>query len=656
MNRLLIFAGTTEGRELAEYYTGKDIQVDICVATDYGEALLRQEPNIHIHAGRKNRQEMAEMMEALSPALVVDATHPYAEEATRTIAAACQDTGTACLRLLREREVTDDSSVIYVSDTQEAVDYLNSVEGNVLLTVGSKELPHYTAVHDYQERLFARVLPLKTVMEDVLPLGFEGKHLICMQGPFSQELNVAMMKAISAKYMVTKDTGSAGGFMEKINAAREAGAKAVVIARPLQEEGLSLKECIRHIDDLFGLPQKKSVTLLGIGTGSQALMTAGAQDICRGAQLIIGSQRALDSLASYDKPTEKGVLCGDIAAIIRKSPYQRIVVALTGDTGFYSGAKKLETELSDCDVTVCPGISSVVYLCSRLRTSWDDAVLCSAHGRNCNVAAKVLRSKKTLILCGGNDGVSSIIDEFLEYGLGHVTVTVGENLSYENETITTGSPAQLKGRQFDSLSVLYVENPSPVCRVPGWADDRFIRGEVPMTKSEVRAVTMAKLSPQPDSICWDVGAGTGSVSLEMASLAENGQVYAIECGDEGCELIEKNKRHLSITNVNVIKGMAPEALENLPAPTHVFLGGTKGNMKAILERILERSPHARIVLNTVTAESFAEAVSWLQTAPVHDVDLLQLGVTRSRKAGRYHLMTAQNPIFLLSFTGGADHE
>ena len=173
-----------------------------------------------------------------------------------------------------------------------------------------------------------------------------------------------------------------------------------------------------------------------------------------------------------------------------------------------------------------------------------------------------------------------------------------------------------------------------------------------MTKAEVRAVTLSKLRLTKNAVCWDVGAGTGSVSLEMAEAAEDGTVYAVARKPEACELIEQNKRHLGVTNVQVIQGTAPDALRDLPAPTHVFVGGSGGELKEILALALEKNPAARIVVNTVTAETFALALDAMKTLPVTEVEMVELSVSRGRPVGGYHLMTAQNPVYLFSCKGG----
>ena len=657
MNDVLLFAGTTEGRTLAEACRGKNLTLHVCVATEYGEALIEEAENVHVLAGRLDADGVAALLRETGAKLVVDATHPYAETVTRMLQAVCTETGTDYLRLLRREDHAGTEHCVFVDSTEDAVAFLNSVSGSALLTVGAKELAAYTAVTDYKDRLFARVLSLPQSVEHAAALGFEGRNLISMQGPFTEEFNAAMLRMLGVDYLVTKDTGAAGGFPEKLRAAESCGVKVVVIRRPLTEEGVSLADCLAALGERFGFAFEKEVTILGVGAGSAGSLTVEAEDACRRAELIIGAARLTKALARFQKPTQNAIAAKDIAAAVRESEARRIVVAMSGDTGFYSGAKTLLPLLGDLHPTVLPGVSSVAYFCSRLGTSWDDALLISTHGRACNYLAKIRRSPKVLALTGGKDDAAAVIAALHENGLGHVRVTVGEDLSYENEKITSGTAAELAGKSFAPLAVLLAENPSaesePV--TGGLPDDAFLRAEVPMTKQEIRAVTLAKLALTKTAVCWDVGAGTGSVSLEMARFSEDGEVFAVEQKPEACELIEKNKRHLGISNVTLVPGTAPEALRVLPTPTHVFIGGSSGNLKDILALVLEKNPGARIVLNTVTAETFAEAVEAAKTLPVHDFDIVELSAARARKLGGYHLMTAQNPVFIISFTGGSEH-
>ena len=654
MSDVIVFAGTTEGRLLAEACKGAPITLHVCVATEYGETLIEGAENVRVLAGRKDDAAMEALIAETGAQLLIDATHPYADAVTKSLRAVCEKTGTEYVRLLRAAEHAGTERCVFVPDTAAAAAYLNTVEGNVLLTVGSKELPGYTCVKDYETRLFARILPIPSGVQQATDCGFKGKNLIAMQGPFSEELNIAMLRALDARYLVTKDTGSAGGFPEKLAAAQKCGVQCVVVARPLEETGLGLDECLAMLERRFGFTRRKTVTVLGTGVGSEGMLTIEADRACREAQKIIGAKRLTESLARYGKPCVHAIAPADIAAAVFSGAEERVVVAMSGDTGFYSGTKKLLPLLRGAEVRVLPGISSVVYFCSRLGIGWDDATLISAHGRDCNYLAKIRKNPKVIALTGGDATANVILDALCENGLGHVRVTVGSELSYPAERIVSGTAAQLRAETFPSLAVLMAENPAAACHgvTGGWPDSAFLRAEVPMTKQEVRAVTLAKLGVTKRAVCWDVGAGTGSVSLEMAECAEDGTVYAVEQKEAACELIERNKLHLGISNVVVVRGTAPEALEALPAPTHVFIGGSSGNMKDILELALQKNPQARIVINTVTAESFAEAVTLMKALPVTDREIVELSAAHGRAVGRYHLMTAQNPVFVISMTGG----
>ena len=657
MNDVLLFAGTTEGRRVAEALRGRNVTLRVSVATEYGETLIEPADNIRVLAGRKDAAQITELIRDTGTQLVIDATHPYAASVTQTLRTVCRETGTEYLRLLRAEDHVGTEHCLFVDSTEEAVACLNAVTGNVLLTVGSKELARYTEVTEYRTRLFARVLSLPQAAEQAAALGFEGKNLLCMQGPFTEEFNVALLRMLDIRYLVTKDTGAEGGFPEKIRAAAACGVTPVVIRRPLREEGVGLEECLAVLGKRFGFPPEKHITVLGVGAGSPGTMTADAERACREAELIVGAKRLTDGLARFGRPVANEISARSIDELIRRSPYRNIAVALSGDTGFYSGARALLPLLADLHPTVLPGVSSLSYFCSRLGTAWDDALLLSTHGRSCNFLARIRRSPRVLALTGGETGAAELIGALNENGLGAVRVTVGENLSYDNEKITSGTAAELAGKTFSPLAVVLAENPAAARAVVsrGLADDAFLRGEAPMTKQEIRAVTLAKLELTDTALCWDVGAGTGSVSLEMAECCEDGMVYAVEKEPECCALIERNKRHLGVSNVTVVSGAAPDALRSLPAPTHVFIGGSGGSLREILTLALEKNPGVRIVLNAVTAETFAEAVEAFRTLPVGEPDIVQLSAARGRRLGGYHLMTALNPVFILSCTGGTDH-
>lgn len=654
MNSILLFAGTTEGRRIAQALRDQPVSVTVSVATEYGETLIAPAENVSVLHGRKNAEEIEALIRKTQAQLLIDATHPYAAEITKTLKAVAERTGTEYLRVLRASEHTD--GCVFVDDTDAAIRYLNGTQGNVLLTVGSKELSRYTAVKDFETRLFARILPVKESTDAAFALGFSGRHLICMQGPFSEELNEATIRAIDAKILVTKDTGASGGFAEKIRAAKNCGATPVVIRRPDEETGVSETECLFMLSERFGIRRKKQITVIGIGMDGDRTLTVDAVRACEQAELLIGAKRVTDALGRFHKPVELAIAPKEIEVILKSTDASRIVVAMSGDTGFFSGAKKLLPLIKDLEPTVLPGISSVAYLAARLGVPYHDAALVSAHGRAINLPAKVKTHARTFVLVGGERGVKDQLALLCETGLKSVQVAVGTDLGSENEAIERGTAEALVERDFSPLAIVCIENPNAERTVVahGRADGDFLRAEVPMTKSEVRAVTLSKLRLTRDAICWDVGAGTGSVSIEMAETAEDGMVFAIERNADACALIEQNKRHLGVMNVTVVSGTAPEALLPLPAPTHVFIGGSGGNLKEIIEAALSKNPRVRIVLNTVTAETFAEATATIKALRLKDEEIVELNVSRARKVGAYHMMTAQNPVTVISCEGGGE--
>lgn len=652
MSEIIVFAGTTEGCDISNFLAEHQIHVLACVATDYGSKSLKENEYLKIHAGRLTEPEMEALLNEKKPEMVLDATHPYAAEVTENIRTACQNTGLEYRRVLREAGAYQDQAV-YVPDTQAAIEFLEGTEGNILLTTGSKELGKYTALSDAGERIYARVLSLPSVMETCKGYGFEGKHLIGMQGPFSMELNAAMLRQFDCKYLVTKDTGKAGGFQEKIDAALSCGTVPVIIGRPLKEEGLSVAECRHMLAEYFGFTVKPHITLLGIGMGSQETLTVQGKKAAKSADLIIGAKRMADAVREPGQAVVYEYRSDVIAEYIRNHPeYEKIVIALSGDVGFYSGARKLLTALGseESNVEVICGISSVVYFMSKIGLSWDDAKITSAHGKHCNLISMIRHNQKVFSILGTGTAVAELAGKLVKYHMGEVLLYVGENLSYPDEKIFVKKAEELTNYEGQPLSVVcaFHENPEPALSTHGIPDEEFIRGKAPMTKEEVRSVSLSKLRLTEDSICCDVGAGTGSVSVEMALRADQGQVFAIEKKEEAAALLEENKQKFAVDNLEIIKGEAPQALENLPAPTHAFIGGSSGNLKEIVALLLGKNPQVRIVINCITLETISEALDVLKEYDFQQREVVQLAASRSKEIGRYHLMMGENPIYIIT--------
>ncbi len=268
--KLVIFSGTSDGNKLCQWLGKQHMNADVYVATEYGKQVMSEIEGINVHIGRLNSTQMAEIID--NNTCVIDCTHPYASEVTINIKTVCEQKNAKYLRFLRESLLCDDD-IISVKNTEDAVNWLCNNSGNVLLTTGSKELEAYTKIPNYQDRLFIRVLPTASVLQKCESLGFKGSHIIAMQGPFSHEMNVAMLKQIKAQILVTKDTGKSGGFLEKQQAAKQANVKMLMIKRPLDEKGLDFEQIKSEILNLKEYPRfplfislvNKNVLIVGAG-------------------------------------------------------------------------------------------------------------------------------------------------------------------------------------------------------------------------------------------------------------------------------------------------------------------------------------------------------------------------------------------------------
>ncbi|MCQ2406415.1 MAG: precorrin-6A reductase, partial [Oscillospiraceae bacterium] len=432
MYKLCVFAGTTEGRKLASFLGGQEnVTATICVATDYGEQLISPSDNITVSSKRLTKDEMKEFFVNEGFCLVIDATHPYAAVVTENISSACAETGTEYIRLLRENSgVALCGDVFYASDTEAAAEFLAGTDGNILLTTGSKEIAKYSSIPGFADRVFARVLPMDSSLKACSDAGLKPANILAIQGPFSEEMNISMLRFTNAKYLVTKDGGSAGGFGEKMSACLRENVCAVIIGRPPQLEGLSFGETIRRLCSRFGLKRRPHVSVVGIGPGNKENMTVEVLKAVEQAQCLIGAERMLSAVASPSQMTIEAIAPSAIAkAIEDETEFFDFSVVMSGDSGFFSGTKKLLPLLSECEVSVLPGISSLSYLCSRTGESYEDVKLVSTHGRDHNIVADVRRNRRVFTLVGGENGAGKLCRTLCEAGLGEVTVCVGSKLS-----------------------------------------------------------------------------------------------------------------------------------------------------------------------------------------------------------------------------------
>lgn len=399
----------------------------------------------------------------------------------------------------------------------------------------------------------------------------------------------------------------------------------------------------------------KRVTLIGMGCGGWNAVTREGAEALERADAVLGAARLMELLPDTVTETRLPEVRPDaLSRLLRENRWERPCVLYGGDTGFYSGARLLipRLEAERMDFRVIPGVSSVQALAARLGRDWRGWALHSAHGADCDAVAAVSRGKPTFFLTGANSP-AALCGQLAAAGLENLPVTVGENLGAAEERITRTVAAEAANGDFSPLSVLLVEaapKPYPE-RTPGIPDADFLRGDVPMTKQEVRTAILAKLAVRPADTVWDVGAGTGSVSVELSRAARRGRVYAVERNPDACALIRRNRERFGAWNLAPIFGAAPDALESLPAPDAVFVGGSGGTLEGVLNAAITKNPRVRLCISAVTLETLSAAVARL-TASGRAVEVVQISVSRTRTAGNLHLLTAQNPVFLITSTSG----
>ena len=417
---------------------------------------------------------------------------------------------------------------------------------------------------------------------------------------------------------------------------------------------------------------KRRLYLVGTGVGASEAWTVEAREAIAEAQVLFGAKTVLENLRkSWPSVSAKSCVpiydSGEILQYLKEHQEIRTAaVAYSGDSGFFSGAasmlemlqkgEKDGTEAS-FDVRVICGISCVSWFAARTGIPWQNWKILSSHGRFCNVIDQVRRNRECFLLLSGAEDLrrsgKKLADAQERGVLGDLRLIRGYELSRQEEEIRECTARELAETVKEGLYVLYIrhDDADRTSVLPGLPDSAFIRGKAPMTSSEIRALSLCRLGLTARTVLWDVGAGTGSVSVEAALTCPEGKVISVECKEEASALLEENRAKYCLQNIEIIAGRAPEALADLPAPTHAFIGGSGGEIGEILRVVFAKNPEAKVVVNAITAETLTALHTALEEMKVRDLQCTQVIVNREEKLGRYHYLRAGNPVFIISFTG-----
>lgn len=796
--RILIFGGTTEAHRLSDKLCELSIPHTISVATEYGEQILTEDNKGGDSAcrvilkGRMSADEIEKLIGSGGYELIIDATHPYATEVSGNILKAvghlkslqgADDKAGRVIKLFSIDRVSDTCEHTYekmyiYDDNESAARSISESEGNILLTTGSKELKVYTEAlgRTDADRLYVRVIPSKESIDLCEKAGIMASHIIAMQGPFDTELNMALIHSYDIKHLVTKESGSAGGYKGKYQAAVRCGIRLHVIGRPKEAydthdkydiygacENRDVKIC--GYDEMLGIirsecgmtPIKRpdtDVSLIGMGMGSYDSLTEEAIEAMTGADVILGADRMIRQYRMIFGYAEAGIdesgrlpatgrdtgiisegklmevmykpsdITDYLESIVASSDMSKtfdkkrisVAVLFSGDSGFYSGCRGVYEALTDTGIyregrlhiRIIPGISSVSYLASVTGRAYDTAYICSMHGKGresiYRTASHVRIERDVYTLTSGYEDVLKLARILTDCGMGACRITVGFNLSLDDEKIISGTAEELyKESDSDSyvkkdihtrngdcsrskcdiagagmsgyvsrkLCTCHIYNPAPCDKAvsAGLASKEFIRGSVPMTKEEVRTVTIDKLQLKPDSTVLDLGCGTGSVSVEIGRLIPDGMVYAIDRNQEAVDLTKKNVLKHRLPNVLVYKGEITDILDRIckgedtkasgdgglstPAQiTHAFIGGSGGRLSSILDMLKSMNPSMRIVVNAITERTKDTLKEWIEVNGISDVEVVRIQTDRGSAGALHEDMQAENGVYIYSFGTG----
>ena len=664
--RILIYSGTTEGRRLAEKLSENHIECVVSVATEYGSMVMPEMEYVTVRTGRMDGAMMREFTISGGFQAVIDATHPFAVQVSKCIRESLKGTDIPYIRLKREVIISSSGGNIrYFDSAAECAEALEETDGNILLTTGSHELPDFCRSSSIKKKLYVRILPAAESLMICEENGIMGRQIIAMQGPFDMDMNRALIRQFGIRHIVTKESGTAGGYQEKIDAADAEGIDAYVLGIPEKtESGCSFAEVCVKISAIAGKKIRNRVSLLGAGMGDRDSLTVRADNVLRGADVIFGAPRLIKSAGRYTASIKKPFyLAEDILPCLDDMSGMGLDIAVmfSGDTGFYSGCSSLYRALderNDCSVTVYPGISSVSYLAALTGNAWQASAVISVHGHGADdmwkekLIASIRHNKSTYLLVSGAEDVRMLGMLLVKAGLEGCIVTAGYQLSGPDQELRVLSPSECSETDREGLYTCLIENPDAECRrlSPCIRDESLLRDRVPMTKAEIREICIYRLMLRENSVVYDIGSGTGSVALEIAKSGPDIRVYAIERNATAVQLIYDNKDCFMAYNIKVVEGRAPEALEGLEVPTHAFIGGSGGKLSEILDALYLKNPVMRIVITAVSLETVARLALLKDDGRICDLELVQVQASRAAAAGKYQLMRAEDPVYICSFS------
>ncbi len=397
---------------------------------------------------------------------------------------------------------------------------------------------------------------------------------------------------------------------------------------------------------------EQKIYLVGAGIEGWEGFGGKALEVINKAEVLIGHQRHLDIFSDFSGEKQ---LLGDLSIMLDflKKTDKRVVILGSGDPNFFGVARFLLRNLDKERIEIFPNVTSVQYAFARIKEPWDDAIFVSVHGRGLKAAIdRVIAAEKVAILTDSNNTPAVIARELLERGADGFDAWLCEDLGLASEKFTRSTVKgllEIPATQLNILILIKAWEPNLVnYPLIGIDDEQFATAKKLITKQEVRAVTLAKLQLQDDLVLWDIGAGSGSVSIEASNLLPNGRIFALERNPQYLVFLRDNLKKFVARNVNLIEAFAPEGLDDLPDPDRVFIGGSGGMLEEIIDAVDKRlKPEGLIVLNAVTLDTLTKSVEFLEDHG-YSVEVTCVNIAKTRGLTEYKMFDAHNPVYIIT--------
>jgi precorrin-6Y C5,15-methyltransferase (decarboxylating) len=397
---------------------------------------------------------------------------------------------------------------------------------------------------------------------------------------------------------------------------------------------------------------QQKVYLVGAGITGWEGFGGKALEVISKAEVLIGHQRLLDIFPEFKG---RKMVMDDLSIMLDflKSTEKRTVVLGSGDPNFFGVGRFLLRNLPKERVEIFPNVTSIQYAFARIKEPWDDATFVSVHGRGMKSAIdRIIAATKVAILTDATNSPAAIARELIARGAEGYDAWLCEDMGMPGEKFTKTDVRGLVDLATSNLNILILikawEPNLENYPVMGIHDEEFATAKKLITKEEVRAVTLGKLQLQDDLVMWDIGAGSGSVSIEAGNLMPNGKIFALERNPQYLTFLRDNLKKFVARNVMLIEAFAPEGLDDLPDPDRVFIGGSGGMLEEIIEAVDRRlKPDGFIVLNAVTLDTLTKSVEFLEDHG-YTVEVTCVNIAKTRGLTEYKMFEAHNPVYIIT--------